>query len=136
MHLMDGPDTSPYVQVGPTTVYLYGGGIENPDYEDEFTAQELILFLLLLEKSCTSPRGYLPAWYLAQFLFPEDYYHMKGPEHAVEQHISNIRRKLGEEPYKPRYLVRSRNKGYKLSIPEGCNSVPVHLLRKLLELLK
>jgi DNA-binding response OmpR family regulator len=124
-----------YIRLGTITVFLDGGVIDNNGQKEEFTAPEHKLFLLLLDNAVTSPHGYLPARYLARSIFSLRYYEMDDPDHAVEQHISNMRRKLGEERRKPCYLVGCRNKGYKLCVPKGCCAVTVQVLRKLLDML-
>src|SRR5260221_1179028 len=127
---MDNPATPPFVELDPVTVYLDGMGSyvihHNNGSEVELTTQELVLFLRLLETSCTRPRAYLPAWYLAQYIYPSQ---MEDAEHAVEQLISSLRRKLDEPRYHPVYLINYPHKGYKLCVPEGGISVSVQVVR-------
>ena len=44
-----------------------------------------------------------------------DAYISESDERAVEVHIGNLRRKLGEDPVQPRWLQTVRGVGYRLS---------------------
>ena len=67
--------------------------------------------LSLLAHAMLNGRGYLTASALAEQIVSQEAY---DPEHAIEDTISNIRRKLGEQPYAPVYLVSRRAIGYRL----------------------
>lgn len=41
-----------------------------------------------------------------------------GDEHALEVHIANLRRKLGDDPGRPRYVETVRGVGYRLRAPD------------------
>jgi DNA-binding response OmpR family regulator len=41
-----------------------------------------------------------------------------GDEHVLEVHVGNLRRKLGDEPSKPRYVETVRGVGYRLLVPD------------------
>jgi DNA-binding response OmpR family regulator len=132
---MDPSVTPPFVQFGSALTVYFDGTINNDGLWNAFTASEFKLYLLLFQKAQTAPHGYLPTWQIVGYLYPTGYSDIDDPEHAVEQRISTMRRKLGEKRRKPRIIVGGRSKGYKLCIPKGCGSVPSQLLRKLLDML-
>jgi DNA-binding response OmpR family regulator len=46
--------------------------------------------------------------------FRDDAYVSEADERAVEVHLGNLRRKLGEDPRAPRWLITVRGVGYRL----------------------
>jgi len=112
-------------------VHLDSGDIEGSGYKAVLSAKELKVLLLLVYQWFSSHRGYIPARQIAQYLYRNDYYLMEDPHHTIEVYIHNIRGKLGDS--EKRFIVGCRNKGYRLDIPKGCCSVPVQLIKELLE---
>lgn len=49
--------------------------------------------------------------------YREDSYVSEADERAVEVHLGNLRRKLGDDPRQPRWLVTVRGVGYRLAPP-------------------
>ncbi|MFT4471281.1 response regulator transcription factor [Arthrobacter sulfonylureivorans] len=47
--------------------------------------------------------------------YPEDSYISEADERAIEVHVGNLRRKLKEDPHRPRWLVTVRGVGYRLA---------------------
>lgn len=47
--------------------------------------------------------------------YPEDAYISEADERAIEVHVGNLRRKLKEDPHRPRWLVTVRGIGYRLA---------------------
>lgn len=47
--------------------------------------------------------------------YPEDSYISEADERAIEVHVGNLRRKLKEEPHRPRWLITVRGIGYRLA---------------------
>ncbi len=42
-----------------------------------------------------------------------------GDDHVVDVHVSNLRRKLGDDPKAPRFIRTVRGFGYRLELPSG-----------------
>jgi DNA-binding response OmpR family regulator len=42
-----------------------------------------------------------------------------GDDHVVNVHVANLRRKLGDDPIEPRYLLTVRGVGYRMSRPDA-----------------
>jgi len=42
-----------------------------------------------------------------------------GDDHVVNVHIANLRRKLGDDPIEPLYLLTVRGVGYRMGRPEA-----------------
>ncbi len=97
------------------------------------TLRESQLLSALAEKYRISPRGFLPVRYLVEWMMPNwtDYF---DPEQAVSQIASGIRKKWGETPRRPRFLISVRYIGYQLR-PEPGNGfvVPCCVERNLNE---
>jgi DNA-binding response OmpR family regulator len=99
------------MQLGPDLwLDLEAASIINEAGEEPLTAHEYSLLQKLVH-SMGAGRGYLPARVLAADIVSEGSF---DPEHAIEDTISNVRRKLGEIPYAPKILVGRRGIGYRL----------------------
>jgi DNA-binding response OmpR family regulator len=80
--------------------------------------RESQLLSALVKKYFTSPRGYVSLHFLVEWMIPQwtDYL---DPEQSIAQIVSGIRKKWGETPYKPRFLISRRDKGYQLRPEPG-----------------
>lgn len=80
--------------------------------------RESQLLSALVKKYLTSPRGFVSIHFLVEWMIPQwtDY---PDPEQSIAQIVSGIRKKWGETPYRPRFLVSSRDKGYQLRPESG-----------------
>ena len=117
----------PMFQIGERIVYLEDGSVEGKGPKAVLTGKELTVLLLLIYQWLSSPRAYMPAWQIARCLYGSS---ADMPDlHVIETYVHNIRRKLKDD----NCINCCRGKGYKLNIPQGCCSVPIQLVRNLLE---
>jgi DNA-binding response OmpR family regulator len=65
----------------------------------------------LLEALSERPRVVLSRRQLLEGVWRSDWY---GDEHLVDVHIANLRRKLGDDPRRPRWILTVRGVGYRL----------------------
>jgi DNA-binding response OmpR family regulator len=65
----------------------------------------------LLEALSERPRVVLSRRQLLERVWGPDWY---GDEHLVDVHIANLRRKLGDDPRRPRHILTVRGVGYRL----------------------
>ena len=65
----------------------------------------------LLEALSERPRVVLSRRQLLERVWGPDWY---GDDHLVDVHIANLRRKLGDDPRAPRYIVTVRGVGYRM----------------------
>jgi len=93
------------------------------------TLRERQLLFALVKKHLDSPRGYLPVRFLVEWMIPHstDY---TDPEQSIAQIVSGIRKKLGEVPHKPRFLISDRGKGYQLRPELGYGNIVAHCVNK------
>src|SRR6266446_3087656 len=100
------------------------------------TFRERLLLLLLTKKMLASPEGWLSIDYLVSQLLPElseeDDRLLKYPDpgHAIENIVTNVRRKLGEKPRQPQFLRNARRMGYQLRAESGYGYVISPLLEQ------
>ncbi|GAA1634901.1 response regulator transcription factor [Georgenia ruanii] len=97
-----------HVDVGARTVDLDGAPVH-------LTRTEFDLLAALL----AAPRRVLPKSELVRDLWPEDYgtgaVVTGADKRAVEVHIANLRRKLGDNASRPRFIETVRGTGYRLT---------------------
>lgn len=121
----------PSIQFGTATVHLAWFYVEYADGSTKrFTATEGKLVLYFTEHACVSPKGFLLIDALLRIIYgdeePED------GKHALQEHISNIRTKIGDRSC----LKCFPRMGYQLVLPSGCCTATVQEVRALIENLR
>ena len=114
------------IKFEPNIIYCNGK-------EEPMTFRERLLLILLVKKMLTSPEGYLSIDYLVSQVLPEpsdeddQLLRYPDPGHNIEDIVTRVRRKLGEKPRKPCYLLNARGIGYQLRSKPGYGYVITQL---------
>jgi DNA-binding response OmpR family regulator len=98
---------TPVRQVGELTVDPAAREVHLRGRPVELTRLEFDLLDALSER----PRVVLSRRQLLERVWGPDWY---GDEHLVDVHIANLRRKLGDDPRRPRYVLTVRGVGYRM----------------------
>jgi DNA-binding response OmpR family regulator len=101
------PDREPVRRFGDLVVDPAAREVRRGDRAVELTRLEFDLLEALSER----PRLVLSRRQLLQRAWGADWV---GDEHLVEVHIANLRRKLGDDPSRPRYIRTVRGVGYRM----------------------
>ena len=99
---------------GVETVVIGDLEVDLPAQQARLAGEELDLTRLefeLLRVLAENPRLTLSRQTLLDHVWGESWF---GDPHVVDVHISNLRRKLGDEPSNPRYVKTVRGFGYRL----------------------
>ena len=100
----------------------------------QFTAHERLVLLYLCFWFLHKPEKWVHVEKLVDNIFPlpdgRDACSPHKPKHAIQQVISQIRRKLGEDQHKPAFLLCKRNLGYKLQAKQGYGSAFVRMYQE------
>ena len=99
--------TSNIMHLGPLTIYPGRYQISVDDRPIDLTPTEFDLLSVLSER----PRLAMSRRQLLENIWGES---NAGDEHLVDVHIANLRRKLGDDPSRQRYVITVRGVGYRM----------------------
>lgn len=94
--------------IGDLTIDVLGREVRVGDRRVELTKIEFDILAVLTAQ----PNVVLSRPELIERVWGPNWY---GDEHVVDVHLSNLRRKLGDDPRAPRYVVTVRGVGFKLA---------------------
>jgi DNA-binding response OmpR family regulator len=107
-----GADPDGLRRFGALTLDPAGREVRVGDRPVELTRLEFDLLDALSER----PRIVLSRRQLLERVWGADWY---GDDHVVDVHIANLRRKLGDDPQRPRYVRTVRGVGYRMGPGTG-----------------
>ncbi len=94
---------------------MFGDLVIDPEAREvrvgERTAELTRIEFDLLDTLSAPPRRAFTRRQLQEAVWGEDWY---GDDHAIDVHISNLRRKLEQDPRSPRYIKTVRGVGYRM----------------------
>jgi len=112
--LLRRPRTGP-APGGPAAGRAFGDLVIDPDAREVTVAGRLVPLTRtefdLLAVLSARPRTVFPRRMLVDRVWGADWI---GDEHLVDVHLGHVRRKLGDDPASPRYVVTVRGVGYRM----------------------
>lgn len=104
--------TTAAVELGDLSIDMPAREVRRGDERLDLTRTEFDLLQALIER----PRVTMTRAQLLDRVWGPNWF---GDEHVVDVHISNLRRKIEDDPAEPAYLRTVRGVGYRLEIVPG-----------------
>ena len=107
------------IRSGPTAAESFGGGrlVIDPDAREvTVDGQEVALTRSEFDLLTVLSRRPGRVWSRYELVTRVQGYEHEGCERAVDAHVKNLRRKLGDDPKAPRFVVTVTGVGYKLAV--------------------